>query len=314
MNRHSQASQLVAALQNFSRDEHPLNGLSSPAHYNVFAFQIIDSIRRIRYMSVLTSRTDYMNPLRKEPNSDLFDPLRAACLHLRDNNYDEACWLVFLATHFGRSNKTGWALCRDIYSGLGTQTWTWEAITDDFDAFEQWFASVSDELTLHSSLRQYGNHRKYETKKYHSRRSIPAVFRSYLGFIGATYSHEARFAEARSLAATPATLFELLYSGLNTVVSFGRTARFDYLTMLKKTGLIEAEPGHAFLKGATGPLQGSRLLFSNSRSVGDRLETLNDKLAELAEIIPAPYLRMQVIEDALCNWQKSPDRYVYFGG
>nr|WP_258963964.1 hypothetical protein [Klebsiella pneumoniae] len=23
---------------------------------------------------------------------------------------------------------------------------------------------------------------------------------------------------------------------------------------------------------------------------------------------------MQVIEDALCNWQKSPDRYVYFGG
>ncbi|MGE9804433.1 hypothetical protein ACQP3L_27955 [Escherichia coli] len=25
-------------------------------------------------------------------------------------------------------------------------------------------------------------------------------------------------------------------------------------------------------------------------------------------------MRMQVIEDALCNWQKSPDRYVYFGG
>ena len=176
MNRHSQASQLVAALQNFSRDKHILNGLSSAAHYNVLAFQIIDSIRRIRYMSTLTSRTDYMNPLRKEPNSDLFDPLRAACLHLRENNYDEACWLVFLATHFGRSSKTGWVLCRDIYSGLGTQTWTWDAITDDFDAFEQWFASVSDELTLHSSLRQYGNHRKYETKKYHSRRSIPVVF------------------------------------------------------------------------------------------------------------------------------------------
>ncbi|HCN6762943.1 TPA: hypothetical protein N6695_004577, partial [Escherichia coli] len=35
---------------------------------------------------------------------------------------------------------------------------------------------------------------------------------------------------------------------------------------------------------------------------------------DLAAIIPAPYLRMQVIEDALCNWQKSPDRYVYFGG
>lgn len=314
MNRHSQASHLVTALQNFSRDEHSLNGLNSPACFDVFACQILDSIRRIRYMEMLTSRTDYMNPLRKEPNSELFDPLRAACLHLRENNYDEACWLVFLATHFGRSNKTGWILCRDIYSGLGTQTWTWEAITDDFAAFEQWFASISDELTAHSSLRQYGNHRKYETKKYHSRRSIPAVFRSYIGFIGATYSHEARFAEARSLAATPTALFELLYSGLNAVISFGRTARFDYLTMLRKTGLINAEPGHAFLNGATGPLQGSRLLFSNSRSAGDSLEVLNEKLTDLAEIIPAPYLKMQVIEDALCNWQKSPSHYVYFGG
>ncbi|RXY90123.1 hypothetical protein DD583_35090, partial [Klebsiella pneumoniae] len=133
----------------------------------------------------------------------------------------------------------------DIYSGLGTQTWTWDTITDDFAAFEQWFASVSDELTANSSLRQYGNHRKYETKKYHSRRSIPAVFRSYIGFIGATHSHEARFAEAKSFSSSPESLFELLYSGLNAVISFGRTAKFDYLTMLKKTGLLDVEPGHA---------------------------------------------------------------------
>ncbi|HHL4704335.1 TPA: hypothetical protein ACQ7Z4_004429 [Escherichia coli] len=68
------------------------------------------------------------------------------------------------------------------------------------------------------------------------------------------------------------------------------------------------------MNGATGPLQGSRLLFSNSRTAGDTIDVLNEKLADLAAIIPAPYLRMQVIEDALCNWQKSPDRYVYFGG
>ncbi|EKN6211615.1 hypothetical protein [Yersinia enterocolitica] len=314
MNRHSHISQIVADLQNFSRNEYNLRGLHSSACFEVFACQIIDSIRRIRYVENLTSRTSYMNPLRKEPNSDLFDPLRAACLHLQDNNYDEACWLVFLATHFGKSSKTNWDLCRDIYSGLGTQTWTWVAITDDFDAFEQWFASVSGELTANSRQRQYGNHRKYETLKYHSRRSIPAVFRSYLHFISATHSHEARFAEARNFAASPSALFELLYSGMNAVISFGRTARFDYLTMLRKIGLLEAEPGHAFLQGATGPLQGSRLLFSNSRSSGERIDVLNEKLTSLAEIIPAPYLRMQVIEDALCNWQKSPERYVYFGG
>lgn len=314
MKRHDNAHQLIADLKNFDRNEYPLRGLSSPACYDVFVYQILDSIRRIRYVENLTSRTGYMNPLRKEPNSDLFDPLRAACLHLEDNNYDEACWLIFLATHFGRSSKTGWNLCRDIYSGLGTQTWAWAIITDSFDRFEQWFSTVSDELTLHSRQRQYGNHRKYETLKYHSRRSIPVIFRSYINFIGATYSHEARFAEAKSFATTPTALFELLYSGMNAVASFGRTAKFDYLTMLRKTNLLEVEPGHAFLKGATGPLLGSRLLFSNSRNAGDNIDVLNEKLSSLAEIIPAPYLRMQVIEDALCNWQKSPEQYVYFGG
>lgn len=87
MKRHNQISQLVVSLQNFSRNEHNLNGLSSPACFDVLACQIIDSIRRIRYVETLALRTDYMTPLRKEPNSDIFDPLRAACLHLRDNNY-----------------------------------------------------------------------------------------------------------------------------------------------------------------------------------------------------------------------------------
>ncbi len=75
MKRHNQISQLVSNLQNFSRNEHNLNGLSSPACFDVLACQIIDSIRRIRYVETLALRTDYMTPLRKEPNSDVFDPL-----------------------------------------------------------------------------------------------------------------------------------------------------------------------------------------------------------------------------------------------
>ncbi|EPN9381214.1 hypothetical protein ACT47F_000416 [Cronobacter malonaticus] len=314
MKRHCDVEQLVKDLKNFSLNTFSLRGLTSESCYNVLACQIIDSVRRIRYVEKINSQTLHMSPLRKEPNSFLFDPLRAACLYLKDNNYDEACWLTFLATHFGKSKKTGWNLCRDIYSGLGTKTWTWTAITNDFNCFEQWFAGVTDELTANSSQRQYGNHRKYETLKYYSRRSVPAVFRSYVNFVGATCSHEARFAEARDFAPSSSELFERLYSEMNAVISFGRTARFDYLTMLRKIGALDAEPGHAFLKGATGPLQGSRLLFNNSHGAGEKIDVLNEKLSALAEIIPTQYLKMQVIEDALCNWQKSPDRYVYFGG
>lgn len=65
MKRHNQISQLVSNLQNFSRNEHNLNGLSSPACFDVLACQIIDSIRRIRYVETLALRTDYMTPLRK---------------------------------------------------------------------------------------------------------------------------------------------------------------------------------------------------------------------------------------------------------
>ena len=314
MKRHQETQSLVTALTNFSRDEYPLQGLSTPAHYSTFAMQLIDSIRRIRYVEITTGQSQVVTPLRAEPNSDYFDPLLAAKLHRDAGNYDEACWLIFLATHFGRNIRTKWQLCRDIYSGLGTRTWTWQDITSDFQGFSGWYDRASVELTRDSRLRQYGNHRKYETLRHNSRRAIPVVFRSYIDFIGQSGSHAARFSEAETIATTPQLLFALLYSNMRSVVSFGRTAKFDYLTMLKKTGLLDIEPGHLFRAGSTGPIKGCRLLFSNSKTNGDSLNVLNEKLTALSLILPVQHLQMQVLEDALCNWQKSPDQYRYFGG
>lgn len=314
MRRHDTARDLIIKLKKFNKDEYPLQGLTSDSHYETFAMQLIDSIRRIRYVEVIFNRDILISPLRAEPNSTYFDPLLAARLHFESGNYDEACWLIFLSTHFGKNIKTKWQLCRDIYSGLGTETWTWDKITEDFRKFEQWFAKASIELTNTSTQRQYGNHRKYETLKNNSKRSIPLVFKSYIDFIGNTRSHTARFAEAGTIAHTPELLFELLYSNMRSVISFGRTAKFDYLTMLRKTNLLNIEPSHLFLKGSTGPIKGCRLLLSNNKDNGDSVEILNEKLSSLAEILPIDYLRMQVLEDALCNWQKSPSSYKYFGG
>ena len=58
---------------------------------------------------------------------------------------------------------------------------------------------------------------------------------------------------------------------------FGRTARFDYLTMLAKLGLANIAPGSPYLIGATGPLKGARLLFGFS-GPPSRLDTLTTKL------------------------------------
>ncbi|CAB5533186.1 hypothetical protein AB6F64_18185 [Providencia hangzhouensis] len=314
MRRHNLAHNLVLSLKNFNRSEYSLNGLSSDEHYMTLAMQLVDSIRRIEFVKVISNSSKPVSPYRTEPNSDLFDPIRAARLHYESGNYDEACWLIFLATHFGKNIKTKWKLCSDIYSGLGTDIWTWDKITENFGAFEMWYENNSLELIRGSTQRQYGNHRKYETLKYNSRRSIPKVFQSYINFIGQTRSHEARFEEAKMIAQTPELLFEVLYSNMRSVISFGRTAKFDYLTMLKKTNLLDVEPNHLFLRNSTGPIKGCRLLFSNNIGSGDSIEVLNKKLSSLATILPINYLRMQVLEDALCNWQKSPDSYRYFGG
>jgi len=47
-----------------------------------------------------------MSPNRANPDSDLFDPERAAILHARSGNYDEAIWLIFLSIHFGKHAKS----------------------------------------------------------------------------------------------------------------------------------------------------------------------------------------------------------------
>jgi hypothetical protein len=55
---------------------------------------------------------------------------------------------------------------------------------------------------------------------------------------------------------------------MRAVASFGRTARFDYLTMVGKLGLAGIEPGSTYMQGATGPFTGACLLFTGRRIAG----------------------------------------------
>jgi hypothetical protein len=94
---------------------------------------------------------------------------------------------------------------------------------------------------------------------------------------------------------------------MDAVASFGRTARFDYLTMVGKLGLAQIEPGSTYMQGSTGPLQGARLLFGEAASAA----ALDAWLVELDGVLD---VGMQVLEDALCNWQKSPEKFIPFRG
>ena len=115
----------------------------------------------------------------------------------------------------------------------------------------------------------------------------------------------------QKLGTTLEALFDYLYHSMSAVTSFGRTAKFDYLTMIGKLGLAPIRPGSPYLAGATGPLRGARLLVDGSAESSMRATALEPIICELGNDLG---VGMQEMEDALCNWQKSQNKFIPFRG
>jgi hypothetical protein len=296
----------------FAADSHALPGIRSTARRSTLVEQIVESIRRVEFISLIAERG--ISNLREDPSSDLFDPIKAAILHKRRAHIDEAFWLTFLSVHFGKHKQAGWRLLRDVYGRLGANSrWDWETTSKSPRGFRDWLARHEPILKGSDGIkRHFGNHRKYQSLDARSSCGTGAAIESYVNWIGPPRTHEAFIKENEKLVDTnPRKLFDHLYRCLAQVVSFGRMAKFDYLTMLGKLKLARIEPGSAYLEGATGPLSGARLLFGGKKTARIHRHDLDSLSAQLGDVLGVD---MQVVEDALCNWQKSPDRFVPFRG
>ncbi len=298
------ANRLSTGLASFAASQRPLPGVALDAARETLVMQMVASIRRFDYIAILLKRP--IDAARADPASEQFDPERAAILHMRAGRIDEAIWLVFLATHFGKHPSRGWQMLRDVYSGLGAKPWEWERVSKSPAAFRAW-------LTKHSGAvgGGFGNHRKYESINGDRPSGTGAAVESYVAWIGPTRSHQRRFAElVREGGNDPHAIFEHFYRTM-TVARFGRLGRFDFLCMLGRLGLAPISPGRAYLTGATGPLRGARLLVGGDPEAPLREPSLEALLIELDGDIR---VGMQVMEDSLCNWQKSPIRFIHFKG
>jgi hypothetical protein len=281
-----------------------LPGIESDAALGTFVFQIIESVRRIRFISQIDARP--ISPERLNPNSELFDPIRAALIRRRHGDLDEAGWLVFLFTHFGKNLKSGYQLIRDVYGRLGAANpWNWNAVANDVWHFRHWLgrnqAALKTDVHAH---RGFGNHRKYQSLDAWKRDGTGAAVESYVLWVRNAGGHEALFNSALEAAnGDGKNAFKRLYKDMRAVRSFGRTAKFDYLSMIGKTGVAAIEPDSVYFQSATGPVDGARLLFGGRTDAPipvSQVEQYSDALAD------ALGLGKQVIEDSLCNWQKSP--------
>jgi hypothetical protein len=305
------ATELDSKLQEFSSNKRNLPGIRAAANRATLVRQFIDSIHRVKYISVVATRN--LSALRADPSSDLFDPIKGAILRFSQEQHDEACWLVFLSVHFGKHRRAGWRLARDVYGRLGHKNpWTWRRVSARPDHFRDWLAENQDTLKNDGILRRFGNHRKYQSLDARSSGGTGAAIESYVKWSKPARNHlEFMMSFVDKAGGDRRKAFHLLYESMEAVAAFGRTARFDYLTMIGKMKLAPIEPGSTYMQGATGPFDGARLLFGKIQTVGVSRTKLDAWLVELGGNLG---VGMQEMEDALCNWQKSPARFKHFGG
>lgn len=290
--------------------QQPLPGIATAQQRHCWAEQIVSSLRRISYTDILLMRG--VDAARCDPHSGIFDPVRGSLLYQRNGQLDEAVWLTFVLTHFGKHAVDAWKLAANVYGSFGVgPVWTFAQYAADPAGFESMLDAKSGQLANASISGSFSNHRKFQSKK---PQAIAKTFRTY-------YEWQTEFGGFRDrMIAThervgqePQAAFDALYKSMKGVFGFGggRLGRFDFLTMLGKLQLAPITPGSVYLDKATGPLAGARLLFFNNRDhniIGRALEPRVDALDEILGV------GKQVIEDSLCNWQKSPDAYVYFRG
>ena len=298
--------QLHQALVEYGRDIRRLAGLNTVPCRTAFVEQLLESIHRVEYVQRLAERD--ISPNRADPNSDLFDPLKGAIIQVRNGQIDEAFWLVFLSVHFGKNLRTGWLLTREIYGMLGAgNRWDWARTSTEPDTFRTWLAENRNRIRG-----RFGNHRKYASLDPDSGTGTAAVIGSYVRWIQPPRTHETFIVECQQrVGHDRRILFQHLYDSLNAVTYFGRMAKFDFLTMLGKLNLAPIEPGSIYMDGATGPFTGARLLFGGTKDAPIARSMLDPWCVQLGAQLD---VGMQVLEDALCNWQKSPNKFIPFRG
>lgn len=221
-----------------------------------------------------------------------YNPLGEARERYLAGDRDEAIWLYFVATLIGweRSDSVDRFLC----TLHGDERATWRQVAADGA-----IASSRIEASAEALRREapFGNHRKYETHR--GARGSAWVVRSFIRWAGSSPS--ARIDSIVCGASSQECAFDLLYRSLDDVYRFGRTARYDFSRLLANLD-SRLKPGGCYLQGSSGPRRGVALLFLGRPSARrSELSSLEEHCRELASVCDVD---LQVIEDAICQWQK----------
>ena len=258
--------------------------------------QMIDSIRRVLIFRTYLERAEKA----EIENLPYFHTSNPFTLAQRSSlSLDSRIWHNYVATYFGKSNKSKWMLFNRATFREDKSLITFEDILDNPEEYFEYLRSIS--FFDNSS---YSNHRKY-TKK--SLEGDKGVFLSFYYVMENIHLFKAETVSA----------FDVIYRNSLSIPNFGRMAAFDFSCNLCKCGLNVLEPESMYQRYSTGPLSALRNLLTLADvpnpdknfqvSFGDDLLTWFDDNSNI-------YMLAQVLEDTICNWQKSPLNHIrYFG-
>lgn len=301
--------ELLKGLAAYEADHGALPGIVAVAARKTLVEQMVSSLRRIEYVRGFRHRPA-ISPHRIDPHSPQFDPLKGAFYLDSKGKRDEAVWITFIGTHFGKHAKDAWKLAANVMGSFGQgPVWTAEqygAHAADFDAM---LTAHQDDLKSKVTSGRFSNHRQYQSKKADKIGKVFATFYEWLTSFGGINARVRLIHE--QVGQEPTAVFKELYESMDGVSGFGRLGRFDFLTMVGKLDLAPIEADSVHFDGATGPLFGAKLLLLGAPDAVGGTRKIEKAIDELDD-----YLNVgkQVLEDSLCNWQKSPMEFIYFKG
>ena len=203
-----------------------LPGLIPAGRRDTLVAQMISSLRRIEYIQAIQRRS--ISTDRLDPQSRLFDPIKAAAYLGRRGNTNEAVWLTFVATHFGKHRTDEWRLTANVMGSFG-QGPTWTATQFGTNKPDFHAMLVRNEALLRDPRQsgRYSNHRQYQSKQ------PDHIFRTFDTFYDWLFS-QGSFQSLlehvhRNCGQEPTAGFDFMYRMLHGVSGFGRLANSIFL-------------------------------------------------------------------------------------
>lgn len=206
----------------------------------------------------------------------------------------EAVWRAFIGAHFARlsastRDRSAESAARLLCAFGNEPVWTWAHVSANRGKdLKAWLTETHEVLSL-----TFGNHRSHELPR---NVDLWLTIRSFTQ-LAIGMNGPANVVKAPG-ASNAGERFDILFRKLSKIHRFGRLGSFDFIDLLLQMKLVtDAEPAHCYLKGSTGPLKGAQQIWGSKP-----VEILDDCAAKLAKTLDVSCF---VLEDALCNFQKS---------